>query len=349
MAEPPAGGDRGLRSGQGALPAALAWGTDRRPRPAPSAGWPCACGGCAVTPPCLAELQKLEGGGGPVRAPPHGSRPRLRQERAAHQPHGGLAAGTAFRGCSVLRFVATGQAGAATLPDSENSLKTEFPSSGSPDPEASPDVRRPLPSPLCPRSVGRTRPQHPASPRRCGAALRSQGAGPEGPGGRAWGRGLREGHMPPGGGAPSPAWHQLFSRGTVRKPALCTRGSGSDSEEQGSDSEEQLPRAQVLPLPPWEGPGQWGCPDEPAPSARAHGDEWAGGALPPHPCSSCPRGLFPGVPELVPPQPRPHCRAARPPRPRPQGSLLPLVQGAAAGQSSLVQRGRPAALLPPAH
>ena len=44
---------------------------------------------------CLTELQELAGGGGPVRAAAHSPRPRLRQERAADQPHGRLPAGMA--------------------------------------------------------------------------------------------------------------------------------------------------------------------------------------------------------------------------------------------------------------
>lgn len=64
---------------------------------APSpAGAVCPRGCDLVTCPlCLPALQELEGGGRPVRAPSHRPRPRLRQERAAHQPHSRLAAGTA--------------------------------------------------------------------------------------------------------------------------------------------------------------------------------------------------------------------------------------------------------------
>lgn len=67
-----------------------------RPLPTPARPGPRALrpGGRLLTrPPCLTELQELEGGGGPVRPPPHRPRPGLRQERAAHQPHRGLAAG----------------------------------------------------------------------------------------------------------------------------------------------------------------------------------------------------------------------------------------------------------------
>lgn len=127
-------------------------------------------------PPCLTELQELESGGGPVRAPPHSPRPGLRQERAAHQPHRGLAAGGP--GGPVSPMVTRGRGGRVT---SSPGFDVSVGHPQSPPGGAGGD-QRPRPAP----GAGGPEPRHPPAVR----AWLVQGSG---------GPGLEAGHVIPGG------------------------------------------------------------------------------------------------------------------------------------------------------